>query len=163
MKTDLEQLSPQNLPAASLLCMQVKRMDKSGSTPIVSRLVCQTLKEKLSGFDKAGFFGFLRAEFQSIWPRRMLYIQCEKWLESYVLILHLMSHLSGESSLRKAFSSLVGYVSQSFIKGLKFFFQANDGQHNSSKTCKYLGDRKISSTIWSYGRGLGKAVWLVWN
>ena len=64
-----------------------------------------------------------------------------------MLILHLMSHLSGESSLRKAFSSLVGYVSQSFIKGLKFFFQANDGQHNSSKTCKYLGDRKISSTI----------------
>ena len=47
-----------------------------------------------------------------------------------MLILHLMSHLSGESSLRKAFSSLVGYVSQSFIKGLKFFFQAKHGQDN---------------------------------
>ena len=47
-----------------------------------------------------------------------------------MLILHLISHLSGECSLRKAFSSPVGYVSQSFIKGLNFFFQAKAGQDN---------------------------------
>ena len=42
------------------------------------------------------------------------------------------SHISfsGECSLRKAFSSLVGYVSQSFIKALSFFFKAKDGHDN---------------------------------
>ena len=59
----------------------------------------------------------------------MLYIQNEKWLASYVLILDLISHLSGECSLRKAISPLVGYVSQSFIR-VFFLFQAKDREGN---------------------------------
>ena len=90
----------------------------------------------------------------------MLYIQNEKWLVSYVLILHLISHSSGECSFRKAISSLVGYVSQSFIRFF-FFFKQKIALDNWSKTYKYLGDRKISTTIWWYAGGFGKAVSLL--
>ena len=87
----------------------------------------------------------------------MLYIQNEKWLTSYVLILHLISHLSGECSFRKAISSLVGYVSQTFIRG--FFKQKID--KITDQNIQIFGRSKDSSTIWSYGGVFGKAVSLL--
>ena len=74
----------------------------------------------------------------------MLYIQNEKWLVSAVLVLRLISHLSGECSLRKGISPLVGDVSQSFIRSL-FFFSF------SSKKIENITDQKHTN-IWAIER-----------
>ena len=51
----------------------------------------------------------------------MLYKRNEKWLASCMLILHLVSYLSGKCSSGEVISFLIGYVSKTFNRGLKGF------------------------------------------
>ena len=78
--------------------------EKDGSIPRfwTCLLTFQTLTQ-VKGFDKIKLLDYVEAEFKTIWPWRMLYIQDGIWLASYMLSLHLVCYLSGECSLKELF------------------------------------------------------------
>lgn len=112
----------------------------------------------MSGFDEIKFLDYVKGRVQKHLTTKNVTTERKMAGELYA---NFACHISWWVFFR-AISSLPGYVSQSFIRGLKrFFFFSSKREDIWSKTYKYLGDRKIVSSIWSCGGGFGKVVSLL--